>query len=347
MKRLSVIIPMYNVEPYLERCLRSLEDQDIPEDDYELICINDGSPDNCRGVVRKLQQEFNNIVLIDQENQGVSMARNNGIDRAVGEYLFMVDPDDYLKPDSLKNRLAKLEQQDLEVGLTGYIILGETGEEEYRYDPSHSVDKVLTGIEYSCRYERGKPEIRDPHRSWAIFFKSSFIKSNGLKYLADVPYLEDGELMARIVCLAKRLSFINNPFYLRTTRPGSATHSPLYYSESARNGFLKSADNLLDFKLNSCKSAEQKEFMNQAIIQFTILYIISLKPYDFFKEYRKLYKELKTGPLRKLETAEASNFYSSLAKSYNQSLIRFYFHWLYLRLNKSLKIRYINTFQDD
>ena len=79
--QLSIIIPMYNVAPYVERCIRSLEDQDIPRNEYELICINDGSPDNCREIVEQLQLEFSNIVLINQINQGVSVARNNGIDK--------------------------------------------------------------------------------------------------------------------------------------------------------------------------------------------------------------------------------------------------------------------------
>lgn len=89
MKRLSIIIPMYNVENYVERCIMSLENQDISKADYEIICINDGSPDDSRGVIVRLQEKFSNIVLIDQENRGVSNARNNGINAARGNTLFL------------------------------------------------------------------------------------------------------------------------------------------------------------------------------------------------------------------------------------------------------------------
>jgi glycosyltransferase involved in cell wall biosynthesis len=342
MKRLSIIVPMYKVEPYVERCLRSLEKQDIPEDDYEIICINDGSPDKCRDVVMHLQTEFNNIVLIDQENQGVSMARNNGIDKAVGEYLLMVDPDDYIKPDSFRDILEIIEKQDLDIGFTGYIILNESGREEYRYDPLNQNRDVLTGIEYSYKYLVGKSEIRDPHRSWAIFLKTGFIRSNNLKYLPDVPYLEDGELQARMICLAERVLFINNPFYLRTTRPGSATHSPLYRTERARKGFLISAVNLLDFRANICRGESQKNFMNQAIIQFTILYIISLRFIDFITKYRKTRNVLKKGPLHYLDTTNASQFYKKLGNKYNYSLISFYLYWLFMKLKKSILLRLRN-----
>lgn len=333
---------MYKVEPHLERCLRSLEDQDIPKYDYELICINDGSPDNCRGLVMQMQKEFSNIILIDQENQGVSRARNNGIDKATGKFLLMVDPDDYIKPGSLKDKLDVIDKENLDVGLTGYIILDKTEEEEYCYDPVNHNNEVFTGIEYSYRFVRGRPETRDPHRSWAIFFKTSFIKSNNLIYLPDVPYLEDGELKARIMCLAHRVKFINDPFYLRTTRPGSATHSPLYHTERARKGFLFSAMNLLDFKMNSCKHEKQIVFMNQAIIQFTVLYIISLRFTDFIAKYWETGHALKKGPLRYLDTKGASKFYKKLGNQYNHSLFSFYMYWLFLRFKKSVGIRFKN-----
>ena len=98
--KLSIIVPAYKVEAYIEKCIRSLEDQDLPKDEYEIIVINDGSPDRCREIVEELQKEFSNIILINQENQGVSMARNNGIANAQGKYIMPIDPDDYVLPNS-------------------------------------------------------------------------------------------------------------------------------------------------------------------------------------------------------------------------------------------------------
>jgi glycosyltransferase involved in cell wall biosynthesis len=115
MKRLSIIVPIYNVENYVERCLRSLEDQNIPKDSYEIICINDGSPDKCREIIVGLQTEYNNIILIDQENQGVSCARNNGIKNASGKYLLFIDPDDYVDRDCLDGILNTADEYDAQV----------------------------------------------------------------------------------------------------------------------------------------------------------------------------------------------------------------------------------------
>lgn len=341
MKRLSVIIPMYNVEPHVERCLRSLEDQDIPRDEYEIICINDGSPDNCRQVVERLQNEYDNIILINQENQGVSMARNNGMDRASGKYLSMVDPDDYMQSKVLKERLDVMDQYNLEVGLTGYTILNTKFEEEYRFDPYHETSDILTGIELLNRHRRKQTEVveRDPHRSWAVFYRRSFIESNKIRYLAGVPYLEDGELMARIMCLAKRVTFINGPVYMRTTRPGSATHSRLFNSKRGRDGFIKAALHLHQFKQDYCRSKEQEVFINENIVHFTILPLISLEGLDYFRYYSELRASLKRGPLKRLDTLGIRSWYRKLARYYNCSMHCLYLYWLTYRMRESIKWR--------
>lgn len=338
MKRLSILIPMYNVEPYVERCLRSLEDQDIPGSDYEIICINDGSPDDSRGVVKRLQEEFDNIVLIDQENQGVSVARNNGMERAAGKYLLMVDPDDYLLPGVLKTRLDIMDRHELEVGLAGYIILDEAMEEEYRYAPSFDTEEVLTGIDliYRLREEDQEDYERDPHRSVAFFFKTDFLKSNNLRYLTEVPFLEDGELMARVMCLAGRTLVLNDPIYMRTTRPGSATHSRLYYSDRGREGFMKAAYNLYYFNRDFCEKEDQKAFINEFIVHFTMISIASIELSKYVRQYSKLHRTLKKGPLKKLDTRGVHPWYRKMGKYYNRSIHCFYLNWFIYRMRKSL-----------
>jgi glycosyltransferase involved in cell wall biosynthesis len=340
MKRLSFIIPIYNVEDYVERCIRSIEDQDISHDLYEIICVIDGSPDDSLGVVLRLQSEFDNIILIDQENQGVSRARNNAIEKASGKYLMMVDPDDYLKPGILKERLDLMDRYQLDVGLTGYTILNEDLEEEYHYDPLHDTGNIMTGVSLLKRLEdlMNVKEERDPHRSVSMFFRSEFIHSHGLRYLENVPYLEDGELLARIMCLANRTTFINGQVYMRTTRPGSATHSRLYYSDRGRDGFLKAANNLHLFKLQYCRNKEQTDYINDSIIHFTLLSITSLEPRHYFRNYSKLQAALKKGPLKKLEIEGCSDFYRKMGRYYNCSLHCFYLYWMYYRIRESIKI---------
>lgn len=103
---LSFVVPVYNSMEYLPECLDSLMDQDISQDEYEIICVNDGSTDESINVLRKYQRQYRNIVVIDQENCGVSTARNNGLKIAQGEYIWFIDSDDFI----LRNILSELQE---------------------------------------------------------------------------------------------------------------------------------------------------------------------------------------------------------------------------------------------
>lgn len=313
---------MYNVAPYVERCIRSLEDQDIPKKDYELICINDGSPDNCREIVEGLQQEFTNIVLINQENQGVSRARNNGIDKAKGKYLMMIDPDDYILPDTLKIVLDKAEKNNAQVSFLGFRFLNEDGSIRIDILNEKEAEKVYKGID-AYFLARGDGRT-DPDRMWAVLYETAFMNANKLRYLPDVPYLEDGELIARIMCLAERCIFDERLFYFRTTRPGSATNSSLFHSEKATNGFIKAAINLKRFQEEQTLSVKKKEFLNQPICKFTLLVLMGqMQSLSKFKEAKK---KLNISGLRKCSIRGCNNYYLAEGFLYNISPYLFYLH---------------------
>lgn len=309
---------MYNVAMYVERCIRSLENQDIQGDEYELICINDGSPDNCREIIENLQLEFKNITLINQENQGVSMARNNGIEKASGKFILFIDPDDYVEANCFSRILNSTELHQAQASFLGFTILNTGGDirrsilmEEYK-------DTVFSGTEaYFIARGDGRS---DPDRIWAVLFETDFIKQNKLLYLADVPYLEDGELIARILCLAKRCIFDGHSFYWRTTRPGSATNSRLFSSEKAIRGFTKAAVNLRDFRNTLTLSKEQKEFLNQPVVKFVALSVASVSHLSGFKMLFKVKSILRKNNLNRLELKGCDKLYTRLGSLYNISI---------------------------
>ena len=94
--KLSIIVPMYNAERYIDTCLNTLVKQDILDSEYEIIIINDGSTDNSVNIVKKYIQKHENINLISVKNGGQSRARNIGIENSKGKYLYFVDADDYI-----------------------------------------------------------------------------------------------------------------------------------------------------------------------------------------------------------------------------------------------------------
>ncbi len=99
--KLSILIPLYNKEKYIERCLKSLLDQDISPSEYEIIIVDDGSKDSSAQIVENYAEKNANIHLISQQNQGPSVARNRCLEAAKGNYLYFLDADDYLATNVL------------------------------------------------------------------------------------------------------------------------------------------------------------------------------------------------------------------------------------------------------
>lgn len=326
---------MYNVENYIERCIRSLGDQDIPLDDYEIICINDGSPDSCGEIVEKLRQEFPNVFLINQENQGVSKARNRGIEDAVGEYLLFIDPDDYIEQNSLLSILNHAKANNAQVSFLGYTFLNADGSKRVEVFNENLVSKVYLGVDaYFLSRSAGPP---DPDRMWAVLFDAVFLKSFNLRYLPDVPYLEDGELIARILCVAERCIFNSQPFYYRTTRIGSATNSKLFHTEKASRGFLASACNLKKFQSRETLSTRQKSFLNQPICKFVILTMISSVRKPYVRSFREIRLALREGGLLRLDTEGVVIPYIYYAFLYNAIPVLFLIQAMMHRWKADLK----------
>ena len=128
MKKLSIIIPVYNVEKYILPCLESVFRQGLDDKCYEVIIVNDGTQDKSMEVINKIICSHDNIKIINQKNQGLSVARNNGIEASTGEYLMFIDSDDLLiensihtllestldKPDIIVAELLKMNDEDIQ-----------------------------------------------------------------------------------------------------------------------------------------------------------------------------------------------------------------------------------------
>ena len=101
--KISLIVPVYNVEKYIEKCLLSCLKQDIPQSDYEIIVVNDGSPDSSLAIAERIAAAATNIIIVSQKNGGLSAARNTGLKIAKGDYIWFIDSDDTIKENCLKS----------------------------------------------------------------------------------------------------------------------------------------------------------------------------------------------------------------------------------------------------
>jgi glycosyltransferase involved in cell wall biosynthesis len=336
--QLSIIIPVYNVEAYIEKCITSLQQQDIEQGNYEIIIINDGSPDNSREVVISLMKIYSNIVFIDQENKGVSLARNAGMDKAIGKYLLFIDPDDYVAPNSFARVLKAADEQQAEVTFLGFKFLKYDGSVRKEMFFSEFKGHLFTGIE--GYYNARKNVTIDPDRAWAILFDRAFVNKQLVRYIPDVPYLEDGEFLARILCVTTRCIFEGNAFYMRTTRPGSATNSSLFYSDKSINGFIKAAANLKAFAAYKQLSKAQQIFLNQPIAKFVLLAIEASASITNWQKTLFVKKELESNNVGKLLTEGVLQPYTNYAKLYNTSPFLFLGYLQYKKIVLSIQLRF-------
>lgn len=192
MKLLSVIIPLYNSARWLPKCLDSVLNQDVLEEDLEIICINDGSPDDSEQIARQYQSEHpDSIVVLSQENQGPSGARNNGMRHASGKYLCFVDPDDYVEPNVFGGLLKQMEDGRLDMLRFNYQIVDEEYRSVNKRDFELQFDYspcVMTGAEFLAN------RLDIACNIWRYIYRTELIVKNGIwcftgDYFDDTPWL--------------------------------------------------------------------------------------------------------------------------------------------------------------
>ncbi len=172
MPKISVIVPVYNVEKYLNRCVDSILNQTF--EDFELILVNDGSPDNCGNICDEYAQKDNRVKVIHKKNGGVSSARNAGIDTAQGEYIMFVDSDDWINENML-NDMYNMPDSDMKV--SSIRMIGKDNSTEYIIDTKmYTQEDLLIGF-----FSEAFPIIClcGP---WCKLYKKDIIFNNAIRF---------------------------------------------------------------------------------------------------------------------------------------------------------------------
>ncbi|MGV9003542.1 glycosyltransferase family 2 protein [Flavobacterium sp.] len=339
---ISIIIPMYKVADYVTRCIESLEQQDIPHSDYEIICINDGSPDNCKEIIEDLQKKYSNIILLDQENQGVSMARNNGIAIAKGKYILPIDPDDYVVPNSFQGIVSVTQSLDCDVVYLGFEIFDVNHKSIWRTDYSQLEDRVDGGPEGYFAV-RGI-DVKDPDRSWGILYRMELIKKFNLNYPKDVPFLEDGLFLGKVFSVAKRVAYSNKDFYQRTTRVGSATNSKLFYTKDSTVGFFNAITDLHLFRAKFNENEFILPLINHLHAKFLLHLLAPTAITRNLKEYKTIVALIKLKNMGLKSYGGVSDVFKKLLQIYNTSEWLFFIYYpLYIKFRKFKNNNFANN----
>jgi len=206
---LSYIIPLYNSSQWLRKCLDSVLSQDIDESQVEIICVNDGSPDESADIARSYQKEHPCIIVIDQENQGPSGARNTGMRNATGKYLAFVDPDDFVEPNVYGGLVKQMEEERLDMLRFNFQVV----DEEYK-----PCEKILSEklFDYSPQFMSGPEFIANrldiACNIWRYIYRTDIIVKNNIWcYQGD--YYDDTPWLPLVLMKAQRMNVCDTVVY--------------------------------------------------------------------------------------------------------------------------------------
>ncbi len=232
MKKISFIIPVYNVEDYLEECFRSIYSQ--TDSDCEIILVDDGSTDSSCMICDKLSEISEDVIVIHKKNEGLASARNTGLNVAKGRYVAFVDSDDKIAPNSVKKILKRIDDSNVDIFFMKAYKFYPDGREFDIGDCIEEIHFLNKKKEDILLYLSNRPKF--PGSSCTKIFRRSFLDSNELRFPHNNIQAEDLGFVRDCIMYAESLCAIDIPYYMyRQLRTGSITQGS---KEKALKGIL-------------------------------------------------------------------------------------------------------------
>lgn len=281
---LSIIVPMYNVELYVEKCLLSCMRQDVPHCDYEIIVVNDGSTDNSLEIAENVASQFDNIKIYSQSNSGLSVARNTGLEHAHGKYVWFVDSDDWIENNCLKEIVRCLCTNGLDILQLQY---------------RECYDNVKLNKDFYCKVEgvrNGKELMSNgglPIPAPFAIYRKSLLDENKLNFYPGI-FHEDCEFKPKVLFFADRCTSLDIVVYNYYQRTGGSITSTVNSKHAF--DYLRVAISIHNFYFNIARGECAFYFHNYiSMIINNALYTVANKEKEFSHElykHRYLFKHL-------------------------------------------------------
>jgi len=248
----SIIIPIYNVELYIEHCLLSVLNQNY--NDLEVILVDDCSKDNSMGVVRRVLAKHQNadkvVILKHEKNRGPSAARNTGLNVAKGKYVWFIDSDDYIKENCLHEIFSKTTELNIDICMfsAANVIYGK-------------IIKRFSFNDFSLNVNAGKFFLRDFRFSTCVpfkIYKRDFLSLNNLKFFEGI-FHEDNEFTPRCLYMANRVAYLDEILYFVVQNPNSTTRT---INIKRAYDYIIVLNNLFDFCHSDVEDCDKAIFYN-------------------------------------------------------------------------------------
>ncbi len=226
MKRLSIIVPFYNVEKYIAQCLDSLLHQDIPHEEYEIICVDDRSPDGSLAIVQDYMQRYSNIVFVQHSvNQRVGGGRNTGLKHAKGQYVWFVDSDDMIVENCLSHLLSLCERKDLDVLCFNIKIIDNVGQVVNTETLFPTIGaRSINGVTFLDEVFKDSL-IYNLGYAYRAIYKRSHLVEHEILFPENISYGEDTTYMATAVLYASKVYSLEEGYYQYRQNMLSVTYS--------------------------------------------------------------------------------------------------------------------------
>lgn len=290
--RISVVMPVYNVERYLDETLKSLKDQTFK--DFEIICVDDSSTDRSLAILKKYAQKDKRFVILSQKNAGAGAARNYGFSKAKGEYVIFLDSDDLFSPNLLEKLYLAASENQADIATCNFSRFEENGKEIYRTGiHTDWIPKGTTVFNYKdCPSHILSVVNPTP---WNKLYRSEFIRKNSLRY-EEISSSNDITFAAVSVATAERVTFITDS--LVRYRVG---HADTISSTKTKN--LNNIVVAISSAVRQAKALPYSDEIKDSIARFAVdNYIFSLKNY-----------------IRDFSSENAAQFYQHVHEVFNES----------------------------
>lgn len=273
----TIIVPVFNVEKYLEKCLNSISNQNF-EYDYEVILINDGSTDKSLAICKEYIKNNESWILINQKNKGPSAARNAGIKNSKGKYLIFIDSDDYIEKDMLKNIFDVVKNKEVDLICMSYICHNKNKNNTLTIYPKiDSYNTTISGIDYTIKYGKvfSTPVV-------SHVYKKSFLIENNF-YFIEGYFHEDCEFSCKVFMKANEITFIKKPFYNYIYNESSITKSR---NLKKCNDLIEISKMILDISeqyINQSKKCSKEISKYASYLSFAAINSCVMQDYDLKK----------------------------------------------------------------
>ena len=313
MVKVSIILPVYNVEKYLNECLDSIVNQTFK--DMEIICINDGSTDHSLAILNSYASRDERIKIISQENAGLGAARNVGLKAAEGDYIFFIDSDDFLYLDAIEELYENAVVNDSDVVLFRYTREYDIDRENNNY--GYNLDDIFNMHgddykEFTFNRKDLKHYVLNMYLAvWMKFYKREFLNQYDDFYFTEGIAYEDGLFHVKIFLRAERMSHIPKIYYHYRQNPESIMNNSSYNMD-----IFKVVDSVEEFLIDNDYYGEFKDnFDFYKIVQISA-YLFSSGIEDYFQKAREEFLKINLSP-KHIVPDICMNYYNLVLDSNN------------------------------